>query len=367
MPQNACFIEGKLASLAEATHAAAAAIAASRLPVFLIGACDVAAARAAIGLAARVGGVIDHIDSALVLRELDVMRSFGKFIVTPSEARQRADTILLVGSSLTKAWPAMADVLGLAEIPRLALQPQRRNILWVGANREEEPLLRLVNQTIAATDEGLAGLIAALRACNAGRRVPLPASEKAALDALVATMQRAQFGLVLYSPAALDALAIEMLAGLVADLNRTTRFSTLSVGGSGNAETLIQTAGWMTGFPARTGFGRGYPEHDPWRFDARRLVERGETDLVIWIASQASELPSWAVGAPLIALTVENSAVGAAKVRITTGQHGRDHDGVDFARETQSLAWRRAIEPSNLPSIAAALDAIAASLSREAA
>ena len=28
------------------------------------------------------------------------------------------------------------------------------------------------------------------------------------------------------------------------------------------------TAGWMTGFPPRTGFGRGYPEHDPWRFEA---------------------------------------------------------------------------------------------------
>ena len=90
MPQNACFIEGRSVSLFEATHAAAALIARSRLPVFLINACDVAGTRAAIRLAARSGGVIDHSESKGAFRELDVMRSFGKFIVTPSEARKRA-------------------------------------------------------------------------------------------------------------------------------------------------------------------------------------------------------------------------------------------------------------------------------------
>jgi hypothetical protein len=54
-------------------------------------------------------------------------------------------------------------------------------------------------------------------------------------------------------------------------------------------------------------------------------------------------------------------------VHITIGQAGRDHDGVAFARETQSLAWRRARHPSDLPSADAVLDEIAASLAREAA
>ena len=85
MPQSACFIDARSVSRAEAVRSAAALIEASRLPVFLVRACDVAGARAAIRLAERVGGIIDHVDAEAALRELDVMRSFGKFIVTPNE------------------------------------------------------------------------------------------------------------------------------------------------------------------------------------------------------------------------------------------------------------------------------------------
>jgi formylmethanofuran dehydrogenase subunit B len=219
---------------------------------------------------------------------------------------------------------------------------------------------------LRAPAEVLPGLVAALRA-RVARRVNLAASEKDAVDAIAEGLRRAQFGLVVYSPLSLDTLGIEMLAGLVADLNKATRFSTLSVGGSGNAETLMQTAGWMTGFPARTGFGRGYPEHDPWRFDARRLMESGEADALLWIASAAAEPPAWAPKDNLIALTTADSGLAIAKVHIAVGRHGHDHDAVAFARETQSLAWRRGNDRSNLPSAAVVLEEIAASVSREAA
>jgi formylmethanofuran dehydrogenase subunit B len=366
MPQNACFIEGRSVSLAEAAHAAAELLAATRLPVFLIGACDVAGTRAAIQLAAGVGGVIDHSESEGAFRELDVMRSFGKFIVTPNEARQRADTVLLVGSGLTKLWPDMTERLGLAELPRLGLPPQRRQILWLGGSGEERALSTLADRTIAAEDDALAGLIAALRARNAGRRVALSASDRNALDSMAETLKNTKFGVIVYSPASLDALAIEMLAGLVADLNKTTRFSTISVGGSGNAETSMQTCAWMTGFPVRTGFGRGYPEHDPWRFDASRLIESGEADALIWISSEAG-LPAWASPVPVVALSAEQSAGSDVKVQIAIGQHGRDHDGVDFERATQSLVWRRASDATQLPSAASVLEEIAERISREAA
>jgi formylmethanofuran dehydrogenase subunit B len=365
MPQSACFIDGRSVPLAEAVRAAADLIAASRSPVFLVDHCDVAGVRAAIRLAERVGAVIDHSESEIALRDLDVMRGFGKFIVTPSEARRRADTVLLVGSGLTKIWPDMVEGLGLAGVPRLTLQPERRQIFWIGADGEEESLARLANHTIRAGSETLPGLIAALRASTAGRHVALAASDKNALDAFAEGLQRAQFGLAVYNPSSLDALAIEMLMGLVADLNRTTRFSTLSVGGSGNAETLMQTSGWMTGFPARTGFGRDYPEHDPWRFEARRLIESGEADALVWISGDPS-LPAWTSRIPVIALGAEQSGTNDVKVQITIGRHGYDHDSVEFVRETQSLAFRRATNGSSLPSAATVLDEIAASLSREA-
>jgi formylmethanofuran dehydrogenase subunit B len=365
MPQNACFIEGTSVSLAEAAHAAAGLIAASRLPVFLIGACDVAGTRAAIQLAARVGGVIDHSESKGAFRELDVMRSFGKFIVTPNEARQRADTVLLVGSGLTKLWPDMIERLGLADLPRLALPPQRRRILRLGGSADDGPLSTLADQTIAAQDEALPGLIAAMRACNAQRPLALSADGDA-LNTMAEALKQAKFGVIVYSPASLDALAIEMLVGLAADLNTTTRFSTISVGRSGNAETAMQTCAWMTGFPVRTGFGRGYPEHDPWRFDASRLIESGEADALIWISSEGG-LPALPPQLSVVALSADQSAKHDAKVHISIGRHGGDHDGIEFARETQSLVWRRATVAAELPSAASVLEEIAERISPQAA
>ena len=60
-----------------------------------------------------------------------------------------------------------------------------------------------------------------------------------------------------------------------------------------NAVGVLQTCGWMTGFPMRTGFGRGYPEHDPWRFDGDRLVASGEADCVLWISAYRAAQPPW--------------------------------------------------------------------------
>jgi formylmethanofuran dehydrogenase subunit B len=366
MGQGACFVEGRTVSFEDAVRSAAALVTRARMPLFVLGACDVAGARAAIGLAQRVGGVIDHAESASAFRDLEVMRSFGKFIVTPSEVRQRADTVLLVGSGLTQMWPDMVEVLGLADIPRLALQPGRRQILRIGTAGHDEPLTNLADQTIAASDEALPGVIAALRARLAKRPAMLSATDKVALDSFAEKLRNAQFGAIIYSPASLDALAIEMLGGLVADLNRHMRFSTVSASAPGGAETCMQTAGWMTGFPVRTGFGRGYPEHDPWRFDAAGLLASGEADALVWISSDATNAPSWPSGIPVIALATDASTAGRAAVRIAIGQHGRDHDGVEFAREVQALTFRRASAPSDVPSAASVLEAIAASLPQEA-
>jgi formylmethanofuran dehydrogenase subunit B len=363
--QGACFVGGRSVSRAHAISVAADLIGSARCPLLLFGACDVAGARAGIRLAAQVKGVVDHIESEGALRELEVMRSFGKFIVTPSEARQRADTVLVVGSGLTRLWPEIADLLGLAELPPLALRPQRRHILWIGGGQDDEPFASLATQTVGAEAAAFPGLIAALRASLAKRRIVIAEEQAAALNAMAESLQRAQFGVVIYSPSSLDALAIEMLVGLVVDLNKATRFSTISIGGSGTGETLTQTAGWTTGFPVRTGFGRGFPEHDPWRFDAARLIASEEADALVWITGDATDLPSWAAHVPSVSLSP--ARLDTAKVSIEIGTHGRDHDCVEFARDIQALAWRRATHPSDRSSVAATLDDIAASLSREAA
>src|SRR6266849_6329990 len=84
---------------------AAKLLKASRLPLVAGLGTDVDGARAAIGLAAQLGGVIDHMHSQALLRDLDVAREAGMMVITPNEAALRADTLLMVGPGLKTAWP----------------------------------------------------------------------------------------------------------------------------------------------------------------------------------------------------------------------------------------------------------------------
>ena len=81
---------------------------------------------------------------------------------------------------------------------------------------------------------------------------------------------------------------------------------------------------WMTGLPLRTSFARGRPEHDPWRYDARRLVETGEADAVVWISAFGEPPPEWLGGVPAVVLTdAAMRPVGPNAITIPVGRPGR--------------------------------------------
>jgi formylmethanofuran dehydrogenase subunit B len=89
------WILGRPAALDAAVAEAGKLIAAStRILIAGLG-TDVAGARAAIALAQRTGAIVDHMNSEGVLRNLDVMRSSGVMMTTPTECHVRADTLLL--------------------------------------------------------------------------------------------------------------------------------------------------------------------------------------------------------------------------------------------------------------------------------
>ena len=80
----------------------------------------------------------------------------------------------------------------------------------------------------------------------------------------------------------------------------------------------------------RTCFGRGFPEHDTWRFDAARLVESGEADCVLWISAYRAVAPAWERQVPMIALTGQGARFRQPpRVQIDVGRPGADHDAVE--------------------------------------
>ena len=209
--------------------------------------------------------------------------------------------------------------------------------------------------------------LAALRARAAGRPVNCAKSARRKLDDFVEILKNARFGVAVWGGDSLDSLSIEMLHGLIRDLNRTTRFSGLPLGNDSNASGVVQTSGWMTGFPVRTSFGRGYPEHDTWRFDATRMIESGEADAALWISAYCVEAPQWKKNIPLVALASPQTAFAQEpQVCIEIGYPGIDHDAAEFARETGSIVSRKASHPSQASSVESVIGEIAKHLGGDA-
>lgn len=299
------FVKGEPVAVETAIAAARRLLEQARLPVIAGLESDVAGIRAAVRLAEKFGGTLDHMGS---LAELNIMRSNGTLIISPHEARRICDFFLLIGSDL----------------PEL-----RINV----------PHVRLSGPT-------LAGDLAALRALATGRR--LHASSKK-LEAICMQLQKAKFGAAIWHAGSLAEPIVEMAAGLVRDLNATTRFSSVILPSHNTGAD--QVLGWLTGFPSRTSLARGIAEHDPWAFDAKRLIDSGEADLAVWISPSP---PPWRRKVDTIAITPSEVRLKATIQFIAT-----DQDGEVWSAETGSFVHREAKASSDTPSVATLLGQLA--------
>ena len=362
--EAAAAIDGAPASLEQAAAAAARILAGSAQPLIAGLGADIEGARAAIALAERQGGVVEHMHSAALMRDLDSLRGSGVMRTTPGEARVRADVILLVGDRLLQTWPGLNERL-LEPLAKPDGVDVKRRIVWL-APRADAAIPGFdgdIEVIAAGSDVKLAANLAALRARVKGRPIAGAPIPPPALGALAAKLKAARFGVAVWTAASLGALEIEMLNGLARDLNETTRFSTLPLAAPDNGAGVLAACGWMTGFPMRTGFGAGAPLHDPWRFDADRLVASRETDCVVWISTFGAPPPILGSALNVIALC-ERTARFAAEpsVRIVVGRPGLDHGAVMHSPDAGTLVAVAASAPGAAPSVAEALERIAACL-----
>jgi formylmethanofuran dehydrogenase subunit B len=356
------WIDGAAVSLETAAAAAAHVLKSARLPTFAGLGTDVAGTRAAILLADKLNGAFDHMRSDILFRDLDVVRQAGAMVTTVGEARLRGDVLLFIGSKLTKTWPQLMDHLAPHLAPRLEPQIAARKIIWIGAAKGEAPAGAL---EIAATPATLPMIVGSLRAIVLGRKTTQSPAMTRKLTEVAEILKAAHFGVAVWSAESADTLSIEMLTGLVIDLNKNTRFSSLRVAPPMNAVGVLLSSIWMTGMPARTGFGRAYPEHDTWRFDAKRLVESGEADAVVWISSYGAETPPWEKQVPLIALTAPGTKFSSEPhIRFDVGVPAVDYDATHYLPEASTLVAVEATQRSEASSVASILNLIDAELAK---
>jgi formylmethanofuran dehydrogenase subunit B len=132
---------------------------------------------------------------------------------------------------------------------------------------------------------------------------------------------------------ALDELGALALLSLARDLSRERHAVTLGLRDDGNARGAEDVLAWQTGFAAAVSFARGYPRANPGELSAAALLERGEVDAALVVASDPLEhLPPAATERlrelPTVVVDARATATSqAARVAFATAADGIEVPG----------------------------------------
>lgn len=361
----AAYLKGESIDEASALEVAAELLGRARLPVIGGLLTDIAGAEAALALAARLGGVIDHDAGDALSRGARLMRETGGCPASFGEVRNRADLVVLLGDAPLKRDPGIVlELFPPGEgLPRPGDNPRELVVLGGGRLRAgaEVPVTAI---PLGARD--LPTLIAMLAAALAGRG---PRTKAKAADAKIAALAErlrgAAFPVFVYSPSDLDEPVMHVVLDMVRRLCLTVRAATFALAAPGNGDGVNLCSAWTCGLPVRTRFVNGLPLHDPWLYATARLIDSGETDALLWVDALEAEIANPPRGVPTVLLAGNEPQKGAADIVIQVASAARDHDAELYLPRISGIGVIEAAQPNrDRPTVAATLDRIAGLIAR---
>jgi formylmethanofuran dehydrogenase subunit B len=373
LPPSSPQVRGKDVTLAEAVKEAASLIGNADSPLFGGLSTGVEGMRAAMALAERAGGVVDHALSEGQYRNVKVLQSAGWTTSTLTETRNRADLLIVVGSDIRKLHPRFFERIVSPPDSMFEVTAPQRTVVFIG----EVPERAAANGpqvgevvTLACKVEQIGEVLGALRARLRGFRINAKTAggiPLAKIDALAELCRQAKYGVVVWAPPTLDLphaeLTVGQATGFVKDLNQTQRFAGLSLGGNEGAVTAAAVSTWQSGFPLRISYASGAPHFDPYRYSISRMLSAGEGDLLVWIASISPDLSPPSTDVPMIVLGTPGLKLPKiAAVFIPVGTPGVDHAGRLIRCDSVVSLPLKNLHRAELPRVADVLASIEAAL-----
>ncbi len=366
-------IGGKDASLADAIAAAAALIKKARLPIFGGLGTDVEGMRAVMSIADNAGGVVDHALSEGQYRNFRVLQSGGWVMTTLTEARNRADLFIVLGSDLHKLHPRFFERVVCNEKSMFSDAPPKRTVVFLGEGLDQSGITgSRVGEVITLPCKGdrIGEILTAMRAIAKG--VPVAGDtigglKRADVENLVERCKAATYGVMVWAPPSLAFpnadLTVQAAAEYVKDINLHSRFAGLSLGGNEGAVSAGAVCAWQSGYPLRVSFASGKPDYDIERYSMARLLQAKESDLLVWIASYTPDLSPPDTDVPMIVLgTPGLKLTKQPLVFIPIGTPGADHAGLIVRCDNVVSLPLRNLGRSTLPRAADILASIEAAL-----
>lgn len=366
-------IAGKEATLAQAVAAAAALLSKSRQPILGGLGTDVEGMRAVMCLAEKTGAVVDHALSEGAYRNFKVLQSGGWVMSTLTEARNRADLFVVVGSDLNKLHPRFFERVVNNERSMFSDAPPKRTVVFLGEGLDASgvtgPRIGEVI-TLPAKAERIGEIVSAMRAMSKGFN---PAGDtigglpRAAVEDLLERCKKATYGIMVWAPPSLafpDAdLTVQAISEYVKEINQHSRFAGLSLGGNEGAISASAVCAWQSGFPLRVSFASGKPDYDTERYDMMRMLAAKESDLLLWLASYTPDLTPPQTDVPMIVLGTPGLKLARTPdVFIPVGTPGADHSGLIVRCDNVVSLPLKNLGRSSLPSAGDVLAQIEAAL-----
>ena len=328
-PASEASLKGVPATTAQAVRAAAKLLQKSCKPLIAGLGTDVDSMRAALQLAEKTDAALLHSGESQSLHNLKALQARGGITATLAEVRNRADTIVFIGNNVTGDYPRFNE--RFINAPHALFAGQNRKLAYLGRPgrtelagcEDHEPVV------ISGRNDEIADNLALLRTLLADRQLldsrTIPAAKYRKLEQVAGMIRDAQYGVLVWSPAALPQDQADLVIGsaqdLLRDLNARQRFAGLSLGGSNGGASWHSVATWQTGFPAAVNFNDGRP--------CGAGIHTADVDSLLWISGFAEEAPP-ALGVPTVILSPYRAGVSDAEVHIPTGVPGIDHAGTLF-------------------------------------
>lgn len=358
-------VAGAAVTRAKALRAAAGLLRAARSPLIGGMATDVDGAREALALAERTRGIVDHAASQDLLRNLKTLRERGWVLTTFGEVRNRADLLVLVGTTGLDTHPRFFERLLPAD--ETLFGPLRREVVVVGKGLRlrGEAAAGLAVEHLPAPLDALGEVAYALRALLGAQRLDarrVAGLRQDALEALAARLKAARYPVIVWSaallPAAGAAVTIQAWAELARDLNETGRCVGLPIGAAHGVGGVNQVSTWQTGYPLPVRFTAEGPAHDPQRFAAAQALASGDADLLVWVSGLGAGLAPPNTSVPRIVLSDDPAQAAGADVFLPVGTAGVDHAGRMFRADGVVCLPVRALREALAPSVADTLSAL---------
>ena len=329
LPPAQARLRGDPATIDQAVTAASRILQHSGNPLIAGLGTDVDGIRAALRLAEKVDAALIQSHKLQAGHNLKALQTRGGIMTTLAEVKNRADTVIFIGNNVTGDYPRFIE--RFINTPWSLFAGQIRKLAYLGRPGTQE--LNELNEhtpvVVSGHADEIADNLALLRAKLADEQLSdyqtIPAAKNRKLNQVAGMIRDAQYGVLVWCPAALPQdhadLIISSILDLARALNTRQRFAGLSLSGSNGAASFQSVATWQTGFPTDVNFRSGCPSGIG--------TDLSAVDSLLWISTFADDSPP-ALDVPTIILSPYRTGAADADVYIPVGIPGIDHAGSLF-------------------------------------